>query len=106
MGRSLRARGFNLPELMIALTLGLFLVAAFLIVLQRSRAGFAANESLARLQDVARHALSVLVPDIEHAGFFGFSSAARRARRRQAARGCSRLRLGFRGAAVASRAGF
>ena len=76
MGRSLRARGFNLPELMIALTLGLFLVAAFLVVLQRSRAGFAANESLARLQDVARHALSVLVPDIEHAGFFGFNSAA------------------------------
>jgi len=58
---------------MIALTLGLFLVAAFLFVLQRCRAAFAANESLARLQDVARHALSVLVPDIEHAGFYGFS---------------------------------
>lgn len=71
MRRSLRARGFNLPELMVALTLGLFLVAAFLIVLQRCRAGFAANESLARLHDAARHALSVLVPDIEHAGFFG-----------------------------------
>jgi len=73
VGRSLRARGFNLPELMIALTLGLFLVAAFLVVLQRCRAGFAANESLARLQDAARHALSVLVPDIEHAGFYGFA---------------------------------
>ena len=68
-----RARGFNLPELMIALTLGLFLVAAFLVVLQRCHASFAANESLARLQDAARHALSVLVPDIEHAGFYGFS---------------------------------
>ena len=60
---------------MIALTLGLFLVAAFLVALQRCRAGFAANESLARLQDVARHALSVLVPDIEHAGFYGFTRA-------------------------------
>ena len=58
---------------MIALTLGLFLVAAFLVVLQRCRASFAANESLARLQDSARHALSVLVPDIEHAGFYGFN---------------------------------
>lgn len=57
---------------MIALTLGLFLVAAFLLVLQRCRASLAANESLARLQDVARHALSVLVPDIEHAGFYGY----------------------------------
>ena len=56
---------------MIALTLGLFLVAAFLLVLQRCRASFAVNESLARLQDAARHALSVLVPDIEHAGFYG-----------------------------------
>lgn len=58
---------------MIALMLGLFLVAAFLFVLQRCRAGFATNESLARLQDAARHALSVLVPDIEHAGFYGFT---------------------------------
>jgi type IV pilus assembly protein PilW len=68
-----RTGGFSLPELMIALTVGLFLVAAFLLVLQRCRATFAANESLARLQDSARHALSVLVPDIEHAGFYGFS---------------------------------
>ena len=73
MRRPSRAGGFNLPELMIALTLVLFLVAAFLLVLQRCRASFAANESLARLQDAARHALSVLVPDIEHAGFYGFS---------------------------------
>jgi len=73
VGRPGRAGGFNLPELLIALTLGLFLVAAFLVVLQRCRAGFAANESLAHLQDGARHALSVLVPDIEHAGFYGFT---------------------------------
>jgi hypothetical protein len=59
---------------MIALTLGLTLLAAFLVVLQRCRAGFAANESLARLQDTARHALSVLSPDIEHAGFLGFTN--------------------------------
>ena len=71
-----RARGFHLPELMIALALGLVLLAAFLAVLQRCRASFVANESLARLQDGARHALSVLTPDIEHAGFYGFSSHA------------------------------
>ena len=71
-----RARGFHLPELMIALVLSLVLLAAFLAVLQRCRASFAANESLARLQDGARHALSVLVPDIEHAGFYGFTSHA------------------------------
>lgn len=70
----MRARGFQLTELMIALALGLTLLAAFLVVVQRCRAGFAANESLARLQDSARHALSVLVPDIEHAGFYGFTN--------------------------------
>jgi len=59
---------------MIALVLGLTLLAAFLVVLQRSRAEFAVNESLARLQDAARHALSVVVPDIEHAGFYGFTT--------------------------------
>jgi Tfp pilus assembly protein PilW len=58
---------------MIALVIGLALLAAFLVVLQRCHAQFATNESLARLQDSGRHALSVLVPDIEHAGFFAFS---------------------------------
>jgi type IV pilus assembly protein PilW len=62
---------------MIALALGMVLLAAFLAVLQRCRASFAAGESLARLQDGARHALSVLVPDIEHAGFYGFTGHAR-----------------------------
>jgi hypothetical protein len=59
---------------MIALVLGIVLLAAFLEVLQRCRSTFATHESLARLQDAARHALSVLVPDIEHAGFYGFTS--------------------------------
>ena len=38
--RASRARGFNLPELMIALALGLVLLAAFLAVLQRCRGQF------------------------------------------------------------------
>ncbi len=71
---SCRVRGFSLPELMIALLLGMLLLAAFLEVLQRCRSTFAAHESLARLQDAVRHAISVLVPDIEHAGFYGFTS--------------------------------
>lgn len=74
--RARAARGFSLPEIMIALALGLTLLAAFLVVLQQCRARFSANDSLARLQDGARHALSVLVPDIEHAGFYGFSQLA------------------------------
>jgi type IV pilus assembly protein PilW len=58
---------------MVALTIGLILIAAFLSALGQSRSLFATNESLAWLQDASRHAMSVLVPDIEHAGFYGFA---------------------------------
>jgi len=72
-----RQRGFSLLEIMIAMALGLALLAAFLTVLQRCRGQFATNESLARLQDSARHALSVLAVDIEHAGFYGIVHSPR-----------------------------
>lgn len=71
------SRGFNLPELMVSLAIGLFLLAVFLRVLERCRSDFAANESLSRMSDAARHALSVLVPDLEHAGFYGITSDPR-----------------------------
>ena len=61
------AHGFSLPELMVAMSLGLLLLAAFIAVVQRCRDGFATNESLAALQDNARHALSVILRDLEHA---------------------------------------
>ena len=55
------------------MAIGLTLIAAFLVVLQRTRVDMAASESLASLQDAARHALAVLGDDLEHAGFFGFA---------------------------------
>jgi hypothetical protein len=67
------ARGFQLPELLIALAIGLFLVAASLAALRQARDLFAANENIAWLQDAARHATSLLVSDLEHAGFTGFA---------------------------------
>jgi prepilin-type N-terminal cleavage/methylation domain-containing protein len=38
-----RARGFNLPELMISLAIGSLLLAAFLSILDRARREFTAN---------------------------------------------------------------
>jgi type IV pilus assembly protein PilW len=70
-------RGFSLPELLVSMCIGLLLLAGFVSILQRCRQEFAVNESLAALQDGARHALSVIVPDLEHAGFFGFASGTR-----------------------------
>jgi type IV pilus assembly protein PilW len=75
VSRQNAARGFSLPELMVSLTLGLLLLAAFIAVLQLCRREFAASESLAGLQDSARQAMSVIVPDLEHAGFFGFTNS-------------------------------
>ncbi len=77
MRRHTRSRGFNLLEVLIALVIGLTLIAAFLVVLQRSQHGFTTSESLARLHDSARHAMAVLVSDIEHAGFYGLAPADR-----------------------------
>ena len=68
--------GFNLLELLVALAIGLVLLAAFVTTLQRTRRDFITNESLARLHDSARHASSVLASDVEHAGFFGAMSPA------------------------------
>lgn len=55
--------------------IGLGLVAACLVILQRSRNDYAAHESLTQVQDSARHALQVIAADVEHAGFFGFRRA-------------------------------
>lgn len=77
MRRPFAARGFNLLELLIALVIGLTLIAAFLVVLQRSQRDLTASESLAWLQGSARHAMGVLVNDVEHAGFYGLAQADR-----------------------------
>ena len=69
-------RGFHLTELLVALTLGLLLIAAFLSAVQKCRDLFAIHESISSLQDSRRLALSVLVPDLEHAGFLGFHRPA------------------------------
>jgi hypothetical protein len=61
---------------MVALAVGLLLLGAFIAVVQRCREAFATNESLAALQDNARQALSVILRDLEHAGFHGFAAAS------------------------------
>src|SRR5688572_26963365 len=70
----MRERGFQVVELCVSLALGLVLIAAFLAALRQCQALFATHESLASLQDASRHAMSVLVPDLEHAGFYGFTN--------------------------------
>lgn len=68
-------RGLSLIELMVALTIGSLLIVGAVTVYSNSRSTFAVNEAVARLQDEARFAMTLLEPDVELAGFFGFTNA-------------------------------
>jgi len=68
--------GFTLIELMIAMTIGITTVVAALELLARVRDVYRVNERVARLQEQARTAFATIEPDIEMAGFYGFTQAA------------------------------
>lgn len=66
------SRGWSLLELMIGLVIASVALTGALSLFAHSRVLLEANDSVSRLQDQARHALSVLVRDIEQAGSYGF----------------------------------
>ena len=70
-----RVRGLSLVELMVALTIGSLLIVGAITVYSNSRTTFAVNEQVARLQDQGRYVMSVLEPDIELAGYYGFTNS-------------------------------
>lgn len=66
--------GFGLIELMVAMALGLVLIAGAVEIQQRGSAAWRAADSLARLQETAAFALDALEADLRLAGYFGLSS--------------------------------
>ncbi|MES1944404.1 type IV pilus assembly protein PilW [Salinisphaera sp. PC39] len=66
-----RQRGFGLVEMMIAMVLGLLLVAAAIQVFLSTRASYRYNQALAEVQDGARFAMHVLTHDLRLAGYTG-----------------------------------
>jgi type IV pilus assembly protein PilW len=70
-----RERGLSLVELMVALTIGSVLVIGAVTVYANSRATYAVNDALARLQEQARYVLTVVEPEIELAGFYAFTNS-------------------------------
>jgi len=71
-----RSRGLTLVELMIAMAIGLLIVAgAFRIYLQSSQT-YGVHEAEARLEENARYAYSILEPDLRMAGFWGYAKGA------------------------------
>lgn len=64
-------RGMSLVELMVAITIGLIVLAAVSTVLVNSKASYTTQESAARLQESARFAMHFLTRDLRMAGYYG-----------------------------------
>ena len=69
------ARGLSLIELMIALAIGTVLVAGSVLVYSQSRATHTVSDTIARLQENGRYVFSVIEPDVQLAGYYGFTNA-------------------------------
>jgi type IV pilus assembly protein PilW len=63
-------RGFTLLEIMIAMSIGLFLTGALLTIVQTNKAVFVNQSQLAQLQDSERMAMTLMADVIQRAGYF------------------------------------
>lgn len=67
-------RGFSLPELMVAITIGLIVLAAVAQIFATSRGTYHLEEGMARVQESGRFAVEFLAQDIRMAGYAGCNS--------------------------------
>jgi type IV pilus assembly protein PilW len=65
-----RQRGFTLLELMVAMTIALFLLGGLLTIVQSTRRAYGDQNLLAQLQDNERLALTFMADVIESAGYY------------------------------------
>lgn len=69
-------RGLSLIELMVAMSIGLFLLAGAISVLAKGRDLYRTNDAAARLQETARYAISTIEADLRVANYWGLHSRA------------------------------
>ncbi len=67
------AQGFSLVELMVALVIGMLIMAAVMAVMVNSNKNYITTDSMARLQENARFAMEFLTKDLRRAGYLGCS---------------------------------
>jgi type IV pilus assembly protein PilW len=67
---AMNQKGFTLIEIMIALTIGVFMMGALLTIVQTNRRVFGEQSQLAQLQDNERMAITMLGDIIQTAGYF------------------------------------
>ena len=68
--RFVSQRGYTLVEILVALVLGLFLVAGVLMIVQDNRRVFGNQTQLAQLQDSERLAMTMITDVIQSAGYY------------------------------------
>src|SRR6201988_606678 len=68
------SRGVSLIELMVALTIGSLLIIGAVPVYTQNRTTYRLNETVARMPENARYALSMIEPDIRLANHWGLMS--------------------------------
>jgi type IV pilus assembly protein PilW len=67
-------QGFSLIELLVALAIGSFLIIGAVTMQSNTRKTFTINEQQARLQETARYVISVIEPELQLAGSYGFTN--------------------------------
>lgn len=72
--RAARASGFTLIELMVAMVLGLIVIAGVTSVFLAGQQSFRTNDALANVQDSSRVAFELMARDIREAGLAGCNS--------------------------------
>ncbi len=73
---SIAQSGLSLVELLVSLAIGSMLIIGTVSVYSSSRNTYAVNDALGRLQEQARYVMSVVGPDVELGGYYGFTNAA------------------------------
>lgn len=67
---AVRQRGLTLVELMVAITIALFLLGGVLLIVQNTRSTFTNTNRLNQLQDGQRLAMTIITDVIQSAGYF------------------------------------
>ena len=65
-----RPRGFTLVELMVTISIALFLLGGLVKIVQNVRRTYGNQQALAQLQDAQRFAMTVITDVVQQAGYF------------------------------------
>lgn len=76
MNAPLKQLGLSLIEMMVAMTIGAVLIFGAAQVYVNSKGAYSVNESVARLQETARYAMSVIEPDVRMSNYWGLLKGA------------------------------